>query len=548
MNESCGICCDQMPKWLMERVGGNRVCHATSHDGPLKGSRPKAGLQLFRGWAQTAECSSSKVADETSHDGPREGSSFTARLQLLEEWRQTAEYLSSKVAPRTLELSLVCDLNQQETDLARKIVAPISLFPELKDCHIRLCRSPNTELAQVAQHAAQQACRRLEPHPPPSLTAVPRLLNLPRELRLHILGYADLVTPWREVMWTRAEPRGYRYTSRRRSRDPVLCRPADQHYQFSGCYRQICVMYGQVLYDASIGCFCRLQHAAFSSTCRCWAPPTPLFLICRALAEDARLVFFSLNHFVVSDTLASDNPYLASDFPMGGFDENRRGLGSLSLRRPPPPEPPRPNAYPAQRLAASLFLRDVVPVDCLGHLRFLELVFPPYNEQCWPGDGHPAVQDWADTLHWAKDQINVPSLTLRLTMAGSANIPPESPDERDRLTQAQGDEILAAYKRILRPLGYLGEGGVGGFYAQFVWPWKWSPRSIGSFGEAGAFSDWVTSSGEALNEDAERFMLGDRYRPGSQEMKRKETRPWEEQFTPAYYTPPFTLGGLRFSS
>ena len=484
-------------------------------------------------WTDTSECHCLRQY-KTHHSAPIEGSHSISGL-MLDDWLWTAEYLSSRISPRALELSLVCDLDQREIDFARKVVTPLSSFPELRECHIRLCRSPNAELAQVAEHAVQQACHRLEPLSPPSLLSSLHLLNLPQELRIHILGYTDLVTPRKEVLWTRLE-RGYHYPFRGCSGAFYETCPPTHHHgcQFSGCHHQICVNDNYVSYCSSIGCFCRLRHAAFSSTCRCWAPPTPLFLICHTLAQDAKFVFFSANRFVISDTLASINPYQASIFPEMGWLESRYGWDlAAQSQAPPPPAPRRPSAYPAQRLAASQFLRDVVPANGLGYLRFLELVFPPYNYQCWPQDGHPALQDWAHTLNWAKNKISIPGLTLRLTMAGAARLPPEAPDQRWELTQAQGDEVLAGYNRILRPLACLGEGGLAHFHAALAWPWKWAAwddHRVDDVGRSEALWDCIRSYEDVLNEDAERFILGDRYRRDSQKRKREEDRPWQMDF------------------
>ncbi len=508
-------------------------CHHRRKDG-LEGKCCDEPREVdWFGWPE-GQC---HIDDTTHHDKPLEGSHSIAGL-MLDDWLRAAKYLSLRISPRALELSLVCDLDQRETDFARKVVAPLSSFPKLKECHIRLCRSSNAELAQVAQHAAQQACHRLGPHSPPSPSSSPRLLNLPRELRLQILGYTDLVTPWMEVLWTRLE-RGYHHPSRGCSGESQQFCPPTAHHgcQFSGCHQQTRVLAPYLSYHSSVGCFCRLRHAAFSSNCRCWAPPTPLFLICHTLAEDARYVFFSRNRFVISDSLASPlDPYQAFISPMMEWHRLRFTLGLAAQSRvPPPPEPPRPSAYPAQRLAASQFLRDVVPVNCLGYLRFLELVFPPYNDQCWPQDGHPALQDWAYTLDWAKNKISVPSLTLRLTMAGVLDIPPHSPDERRELTQAQGDQVLAGYNRILSTLACFREGGLAHFYANFAWPWKWASWSediLEDTDTPGVVRDWLRSTEDVLNENAERFILGNRYERDSQKRKRKEDRNWEMEFSP----------------
>jgi hypothetical protein len=126
-----------------------------------------------------------------------------------------------------------------------------------------------------------------------------------------------------------------------------------------------------------------------------------LFLVCRALSEDAKFVFFSCNRFVVSDSLLS-NP--CTNFSVDG---HYREMAEYREAQPP-------RIYPAERFAASQFIREVIPADCLPYLRFLELIFPPYNHNCWPSDGHPALQDWAETIDWVKEKIRTPAMAMRL--------------------------------------------------------------------------------------------------------------------------------------
>ncbi|KAL2179597.1 uncharacterized protein P884DRAFT_219495 [Thermothelomyces heterothallicus CBS 202.75] len=466
------------------------------------------------------------------HDKPLRSSCSTAG-PMLDEWLRTADYLSSRIKPGGLRLALVCDLDPQEADImdtVTKVVAPLSSLPELKDCHLRLCKSPNAELTRIARNAALQACRTPEP---PSSPSGPRILSLPRELRLHILEHTDLITPWREVMWSRRD-RGYRYPAEGCYPPGDFPCPSDLRWhhgcQFRGCYHQerIWLPDNELLWHGSIGCFCRLRHAAFSSACRCWAPPTPLFLVCRALSEDAKFVFFSRNRFVVSDSGAF-NPSLAFKAyePVQWLEDNNRldweSIESGNWREV------QPRAYPAQRFAASQFLREVVPADCLGYLRFLELVFPPYNHMCWPDDGHPALQDWIATVDWAKHKIRASGLTLRLTMAGSLSHVPTGPDGRDELSGAQGKQVLAGYNRILKSLACLGgEDGFARFYADFAWPWKWTKWAYAKRGVLGfrAGREWTKSKEDALNEPAERFILRDRYERLSARGKDIEERPW----------------------
>ncbi len=291
-----------------------------------------------------------------------------------------------------------------------------------------------------------------------------------------------------------------------------------------------------MVYSDAMGCFCRVQHAAFSSSCRCWAPPIPLFLVCHALSEDARLAFFSLNRFVINDTLASRLPYDAFDIWKAIKMPTRRHFWDSPEYIHAQP----PRSYPADRFAASQFLREVVPASCLSYLRFLEIVFPPYNHACWPHDDeHPALQDWVSTIDWAKDKLNTPGLTLRLTMAGSLAWPPEHPDERKTVTQAQGDQVLAGYDRILRPLARLGSGedGFARFYADFAWPWKWvrplydGDRELTHYEQLRA---WAQSKEAVLNERAERFILGDRYERLRLGEGTAEEMPWTIHSKPDY--------------
>ena len=176
-------------------------------------------------------------------------------------------------------------------------------------------------------------------------------------------------------------------------------------------------------------------------------------------------------------------------------------------------QPPR--SYPADRFAASQFLREVVPAGCLSYLRFIEIAFPPYNHACWPhDDDHPALQDWVATIDWAKDKLNTRGLTLRLTMAGSLLLSPQHPDERRNVTQAQGDQVLASYDRILKPLARLGSGedGFARFYADFAWPWKWVRPVYDGHRELVEYEDvrmWFKSKEDVLNERAGRLILGD---------------------------------------
>ena len=94
--------------------------------------------------------------------------------------------------------------------------------------------------------------------------------------------------------------------------------------------------------------------------------------------------------------------------------------------------------YPEKRLAASEFLRKIVPARCLAYIRFPELMFPPYDPL--PYDDHPAVLDWCITLHWIRDKVNAPALTIHFVTAHP--FPPAVYRYRRASTKEEGVETV----------------------------------------------------------------------------------------------------------
>lgn len=252
-----------------------------------------------------------------AHDQPLQSSQHLF-WPLLDEWRRMVRHLASRIRPHVLDLALVCDLDHTLTDseaTARKIVEPLISLPPLRHCQVRLSKSHKAgALAEIARRAVLKACRwpevahHLTPSSSPGAAGFRRL---PREVRLRVLEYTDLIIPSGEVMWTKFE-RAYSYLE---SACGIIegeshCSLTKHHScQFSGCHAS---GYPR---DGTLGCFCRARHADFSPKCRCWAAPTPLFLVCKNLTEDARFIFFSQNRFVISDSLTAPCPYIPFDIP-----------------------------------------------------------------------------------------------------------------------------------------------------------------------------------------------------------------------------------------
>ena len=434
-------------------------------------------------------------------DNDEHSNTVAAAQDLLAKWRLAATHLSH-ITSRRLELGLVCDIDphhKRALEIASLVTAPLRLVPQLRDCHIRLGKLPDSRLQQTAQDGALQACRIASPpyllcSKSPTGAQKATLTNLPRELRLRILEYSDLIVPNRHVTWSRQNHRYFTTVRDSRYREHLS--------RFFRCRNSR----GS---EPSIGCFCSRRHAAFSSMCKCWSPPGPrLFLICRTLCQDARLTFFSGNLFIVHDYKTDPCwaiPYLEDD-----VQEEVGGLAALEEpERPTEPRQPDPrHVYPRDRFAASQFLREVVPTHCLAHLRFLELVFPAYLPETWPGEDHPAMQDWRATVDWLLQdgRINAPGLTVRLAVA---DVSGDSPREYHRLTItfAEGATIGKAHMAIVRSLKPLADNGLARFYAHLPHPWAMMER-------AKARDDrdcWLERMERAIKDRAERFVMGDRY-------------------------------------
>lgn len=185
----------------------------------------------------------------------------------------------------------------------------------------------------------------------------------------------------------------------------------------------------------------------------------------------------------------------------------------------------RVSEYHSDRIAASMFLREKVPCQMLRELRELDFVFPPYRNTGWPEEGHRALEDWAETLRWARNKMNLGGLTLRLVMADSLD-GEQPPPGREEITNEQAEEILSAYRRIISPLAVLAQtdpngmiGCDGGaaelrdFHAQIAWPWIWNwghDDKVLEHGWLWLWDYWKDRCRE-LREEAEGLVIGQRY-------------------------------------
>ena len=260
---------------------------------------------------------------------------------------------------------------------------------------------------------------------------------------------------------------------------------------------------------SSPGCFCRSRHAAFSSSCRCWAPPNALFLICRVLRNEAQFVFFSGNRFVVHDFHATRPWYLPSE----QLEAETSATSDDSMKY-----------YPYKRFAASEFLQHVVPTTCLTHLRFLELVFPPYVPHGWPLDGHASVLDWRAMVGWIRGRINAPALTIRVVMVDASK-------GREAMNKDQGNRILEGYDRIISPLKDLARGSdLAALFVQPAYPWRWAPKTRRRIRKDGG--RWLAKMEEDLKDRCENIPGQDVKSCNNAEPTRGVWQGWHDLYCP----------------
>ena len=165
----------------------------------------------------------------------------------------------------------------------------------------------------------------------------------------------------------------------------------------------------------------------------------------KAVLEIAREVFLGANRFVI--------------VPEGGGDwVTCRDVVDRSPERTP----------------AAMFLTQVVPRNALRHLRFLEVVFPPFRTP-WMLAHEPAYQQWQEAIEMMRDHLNLPVLTIRVYFADRLPYDHHSePSFRDTMTKDQAMEIYKSYMRIVMPLQ--GLKGLSKLFVHVAWPWEWTQR------------------------------------------------------------------------
>lgn len=181
-----------------------------------------------------------------------------AAKHFLPTWENIVDVLEASQSSSQLELRVVCEVKDVET--AEIVLRPLRRL-RLPRLEIRLSFGYNQELATIARRTVLEVTSHM-----PAASKPFRFLNLPTELRQHILSFTDLVTPFQEAQWNEffyhqidADPN----YGRKRHRD-----------------------------------FCNKEGSVYPP-CICFHSPLSMFLVCRKMLQDARHVFYANNRIII---------------------------------------------------------------------------------------------------------------------------------------------------------------------------------------------------------------------------------------------------------
>ncbi|KAI8944515.1 hypothetical protein F4801DRAFT_585343 [Xylaria longipes] len=371
-------------------------------------------------------------------------------------WQTTARHILSHVHPRSLTLHLMCDTGDSLETHA--VLEPLLELPgTLKACELRLASRRDHRLISFAKEAAARVEARDDTT---TYSKSFRFLDLPTELRIEILRYTDLVTPYNQVEWNSeqgfhvldpaydcyvGDSLGEPFHDNAFIQDSESYLEGDIQNPVNGKLHRACRFFRcKTKSPFEAGDFCGRRRSAYSPVCRCWIPPAPLMLVCRTMYEDAIRTLYSYNRIIITP-------------PGGRFD--------LCLG---------PNYLPSRLEAARFITRHMYP-HVLQHLRHLEIVFPELDPSFCPETSSPFYLDWRFAIDHLKWHGNLHGLTFTIHISSdSASRDPWLRYVNKRFKQGETTEtecMLRPYTQLITPLQNLRE--MQGLFIHLQWLWYW---------------------------------------------------------------------------
>jgi hypothetical protein len=341
-------------------------------------------------------------SDLSSHDAPL---SSGANQLTISQWHRICTKLAGSIQAKKLALYVTCDCADRTT--AQMINEPLLSLPALRDCGLRLAMYPDQDLTAMAEDTVRYLTRRSQP--PPLLPF--RFMDLPKEIQLHILGYASTV-PVAEIICTQQK---LRYWTPCETRWAIMD-PATG------------------IIDASLkGCFCSAAHSAFNFSCPCSgsASPFSMFLVSRDFRDCAMESFYGQNAFTVV---------------MEGPRSSRQNSTAPSLSSDDASDDQPIEMQPDIAIVAGLIR---FPPQSLSYLTSLNLLFESPETEYLLHD-QLGWHNWLETIDTLSRAADLPALTIQLRMRESYY--PEFDDAQPPVDPAHEARMLRTHETLVRPM------------------------------------------------------------------------------------------------
>ena len=372
----------------------------------------------------------------------------------MKEWEKLVNRLAECILPSTLTLYVITKAPDIET--AENILKPLNNLPALRGLGLYLNGQTIPEFNALAKATVERLA-------PPANRACPvpfRYLDLPQELRYRILEFSDLISKgyleWKPSLSSISPipaPRcscrsdlGRKFYSIGHIDDctvEMMDEKTIYNYIYdwgisTGEYGPFKSMHCcSNRYFVSCGkdnagfcaCLFKCEHSVYTNTIPYpRVGPHPLFLVSKAVQQDAIPIFFQQNKFVIS--------------PPGMVPARFASPTLWSLH-------PYGQTIPMRRTELSMFLA-ILPPNALRHIRYLEWVLPQFEN--YTSAPKSIFFDYEATVEMMEHAMGLSKLTLVLNLraAGSENRYYEEPrwPKRSPRDRAMYDAILGPLCRL----------------------------------------------------------------------------------------------------